>query len=58
MRNFRQSRRVTLEPHVNHAAKTCQEALFEQNLALTAFDRLCELGVQFTTFLNRASIIE
>ena len=48
---------VTLEPNANPAAKTFQEALFEQGIPLTAFevddvaaeyDRLCQLGVQFT----------
>jgi glyoxylase I family protein len=49
---------VTLEPNANPAAKTFQEALFEQGIPLTAFevddvraehDRLRRLGVQFTT---------
>jgi len=49
---------VTLEPNANPAAKTYQEALFEQGIPLTAFevddvraehDRLRQLGVQFTT---------
>jgi glyoxylase I family protein len=49
---------VTLEPNANLAAKTFQEALFEQGIPLTAFevddvraehDRLCQLDVQFTT---------
>jgi predicted enzyme related to lactoylglutathione lyase len=48
---------VTLEPNANPAAKTFQDALFEQRIPLTAFevddvraeyDRLCQLGVQFT----------
>ena len=48
---------VTLEPNANPAAKTYQEALFEQGIPITAFevddvraeyDRLCQLGVQFT----------
>jgi glyoxylase I family protein len=49
---------VTLEPNANPAARTFQEALFEQGIPLTAFevdnvraeyDRLRQLGVQFTT---------
>lgn len=48
---------VTLEPNANPAARTYQEALFEQGVPLTAFEvddvteeyaRLCRLGVQFT----------
>jgi glyoxylase I family protein len=48
---------VTLEPNANPAARTFQEALFEQGIPLTAFevddvgaehDRLRRHGVQFT----------
>ena len=48
---------VTLEPNANPAAKTYQEALFEQGIPITAFevdnvraeyDRLSRLGVKFT----------
>lgn len=48
---------VSLEPNANPAAKTYQEALFEQGIPITAFevddvraehDRLVGLGVQFT----------
>lgn len=48
---------VTLEPNANPAAKTYQEALFEQGIPITAFevddlqaeyDRLRRHGVQFT----------
>jgi len=48
---------LTLEPNANPAAKTFQDALFEQGIPLTAFevddvaaeyDRLRQLGVQFT----------
>ena len=49
---------LSLEPNVNPAAKTYQEALFEQGIPITAFEvddvnaefaRLSKLGVQFTT---------
>jgi glyoxylase I family protein len=48
---------VTLEPNANPAARTYQNALFEQGIPLTAFEvddvgaeseRLGKLGVQFT----------
>ena len=49
---------LSLEPNVNPAAKTYQEALFEQGIPITAFEvddlasefrRLVDLGVAFTT---------
>jgi glyoxylase I family protein len=49
---------LALEPNANPAAKTYQEALFEQGIPLTAFEvddiqgefvRLSDLGVVFTT---------
>ena len=49
---------LSLEPNVNPAAKTYQEALFEQGIPITAFEvddlasefrRLSNLGVAFTT---------
>lgn len=49
---------VSLEPNVNPAAKTYQEALFAQGIPITAFEvddlesefrKLSELGVEFTT---------
>ena len=49
---------LSLEPNVNPAAKTYQEALFEQGIPITAFEvddlasefrRLSDLGVSFTT---------
>ena len=49
---------LSLEPNVNPAAKTYQEALFEQGIPITAFEvddlasefrRLSDLGVAFTT---------
>lgn len=49
---------LSLEPNVNPAAKTFQEAMFEQGIPLTAFEvddvdaefqRLSDLGVKFTT---------
>ena len=49
---------LSLEPNVNSAAKTYQEALFEQGIPITAFEvddlasefrRLSDLGVAFTT---------
>ncbi len=49
---------LSLEPNVNPAAKTYQEALFEQGIPITAFEvddvesefqRLSALGVAFTT---------
>ena len=49
---------LSLEPNVNPAAKTYQEALFEQGIPITAFEvddlasefrRLLDLGVAFTT---------
>ncbi|MDH5824667.1 VOC family protein [Luteimonas sp. RD2P54] len=48
---------VTLEPNANPAARTYQEALFEQGIPITAFEvddvraehaRLRQRGVQFT----------
>ena len=49
---------LTLEPNVNPAAKTYQEALFEQGIPITAFEvddlesdfrKLSDSGVTFTT---------
>ncbi|MEL6215539.1 MAG: VOC family protein [Pseudomonadota bacterium] len=49
---------LSLEPNANPAAKTFQEALFEQGIPITAFEvddlesefkRLSDLGVAFTT---------
>lgn len=49
---------LSLEPNANPAAKTYQEALFEQGIPITAFEvddtdaeyrRLMALGVKFTT---------
>lgn len=49
---------LSLEPNVNPAARTFQEALFEQGIPITAFEvddcqsefqRLSDLGVVFTT---------
>ncbi len=49
---------LSLEPNVNPAAKTYQEALFEQGIPANAFEvddlqaefkRLSDLGVKFTT---------
>lgn len=49
---------LSLEPNVNPAAKTYQEALIEQGIPITAFEvddlesefrKLSELGVEFTT---------
>jgi catechol 2,3-dioxygenase-like lactoylglutathione lyase family enzyme len=49
---------LSLEPNANPAAKTYQEALFEQGIPITAFEvddldaefrRLSDLGVAFTT---------
>lgn len=49
---------LSLEPNVNPAAKTFQEAMFEQGIPFTAFEvddmdaefkRLTALGVAFTT---------
>ena len=49
---------LSLEPNVNPAAKTYQEALFKQGIPTTAFEvddlasefrRLLDLGVAFTT---------
>jgi glyoxylase I family protein len=54
---------LSLEPNVNPAAKTFQEALFEQGIPITAFEvddlesefrRLSELGVAFTTEPTKA----
>ncbi len=49
---------LSLEPNANPAAKTFQEALFEQGIPMNAFEvddleaefrRLSDLGVKFTT---------
>ncbi|MEM9531652.1 MAG: VOC family protein [Pseudomonadota bacterium] len=49
---------LSLEPNVNPAGKTFQEAMFEQGIPMTAFEvddldaeyrRLADLGVAFTT---------
>ena len=49
---------LSLEPNVNPAAKTFQEAMFEQGIPMTAFEvddldadfrRLSDQGVAFTT---------
>jgi glyoxylase I family protein len=49
---------LSLEPNVNPAAKAYQEALFEQEIPITAFEvddlnsefrKLSDLGVTFTT---------
>lgn len=49
---------LSLEPNVNAAAKTYQEALFKQGIPITAFEvddlgsefrTLSDLGVEFTT---------
>ncbi len=49
---------LSLEPNVNQAAKTYQQALFEQGIPITAFEvddlesefkKLSALGVEFTT---------
>ena len=49
---------LSLEPNVNPAAKTYQQALFEQGIPITAFEvddlesefkKLSALGVEFTT---------
>lgn len=49
---------LSLEPNANPAAKTFQEALFEQGIPINAFEvddleaefrRLSDLGVKFTT---------
>jgi len=54
---------LSLEPNVNPAAKTYQEALFEQGIPITAFEvddiesefqRLSALGVAFTTEPTKA----
>jgi glyoxylase I family protein len=54
---------LSLEPNVNPAAKTFQEALFEQGIPITAFEvddlesefrRLSDLGVAFTTEPTKA----
>ena len=54
---------LSLEPNANPAAKTFQEALFEQGIPITAFEvddlasefkRLTDLGVSFTTEPTKA----
>lgn len=57
---------LSLEPNANPAAKTYQEALFEQGIPITAFEvddadaeyrRLMALGVKFTTAPTEAGSV-
>ncbi len=57
---------LSLEPNANPAAKTFQEALFEQGIPITAFEvddlesefkRLSDLGVAFTTEPTNAGAV-
>jgi len=57
---------LSLEPNVNPAAKTFQEALFEQGIPITAFEvddveaefhRLSNLGVVFTMEPTKAGAV-